>query len=98
MVAAIAIGITFQAQSYLRYIFPSFVMLAAVLGIFISDMSSASLFGRNFVFAAIGMIVALNFLFLNAGAFYGDFPLGSLIGESSRKDFLEEAVADQECG
>jgi hypothetical protein len=91
-VGILAIAIIFQLQSYLRYIFPSFVLLTAVLGMFLSDLMSGSAGERKFICISTGIIVGLNLISLNAGAFYRDFPLESLPGESARKAYLHERL------
>lgn len=89
----VPILITFQSQSYLRYIFPSSVILTASVGVVLNlDFLSRSIFNKIFVAIASSAIM-LNILFINAGnAFYQDFPIKTLIDDSSRENYLENRM------
>jgi hypothetical protein len=87
-----AVAITFQSQSYLRYVFPSFVLLTSVLGVFFSDMYLTSRFLKNMIRIVSTLLICINLLFLNAGAFYRDFPVKSSFSEDSRKEYLKERM------
>ena len=92
LIAILSIVITFQFQSYLRYIYPSVVLLSAILGVFFSDVAEWSIYRRKYVFIVAGIVIAFNIMFINAGAFYRGFPLQSLSSESNRKEFLAERL------
>lgn len=88
LVGALAIAVLFHSQSYLRYAFPSWAILAAAMGVALSAALSAGPFIRNWWHATAAITVALNLLFFNAGAFYRDFPLKSIGDISLREQYL----------
>jgi hypothetical protein len=89
LVGTFAIIATFHSQSYLRYVFPSSVILVAAIGVTLSTALSTRTFVRNWWYAAVVITVALNLLFFNAGnGFYRDFALKSILDQSSRDRYL----------
>lgn len=88
LVGVLAIAVLFHSQSYLRYAFPSWAILAAAMGVALSAALSAGPFIRNWWYATAAITVALNLLFINAGAFYRDFPLKSIGDISLREQYL----------
>jgi len=89
LVGVFSIAIAFQAQSYLRYVFPSWVILIASIGVALSTAFSVKTFMRKCWYVAAMFTVVLNILFINAGnAFYQDFPLKSIFDQSGRDEYL----------
>jgi hypothetical protein len=87
--ACLMVAITFQFQSYLRYIFPASVLLVAVIGVSLSILSSVS-FRLKHVAAGTAMgAVLVNLAFVNAGnGFYRDFPIQLLRSDQARAEYL----------
>ncbi len=84
--------ITFQPMSYLRYVFPSFAIFAAVMGLAFSEG-----WGGKQSLQRVGcitgcIVVVLNLLFLRAGTYYGDFSLKALMSEAGREAYLQERL------
>lgn len=93
-IAVLLIGIlsfvmVFNSQSYLRYAFPSLIILIAAAGVALGSALSARSPSRHLWSVAAVITVALNLLFLNAGGFYRDFALESLPDQSSREKYLQ---------
>ena len=89
LVAISTIVITFHSQSYLRYIFPSVVILMAAIGVASSVTLTTGVFMRCYWYATVVITIVLNLLFFNAGnGFYRDFPLKSIFDSSSREQYL----------
>lgn len=90
LVAVVTIAAVFRSQSYLRYIFPSLVLLVAAMGAVLSDALSTKRFERYCWCAIAGIIVILNLLFFNAGnGFYRDFPLQTILDNSKKDKYLQ---------
>ena len=86
------VAITFNWQSYLRYIFPSFVLLAAIIGVALSGVGAHEVISKTFSFVAT-LTVGINLLFITAGSWnYRDFPVGILASESARTDYMESRL------
>ena len=86
----LAITFVFHSTAYLRYIFPAYVVLAAVIGVGLSVVFSNQgkpIYTRLMWISAV-LTVLLNVLFLNAGAAYGDFTLTSIYSERHRESYL----------
>lgn len=88
VVGTLVVAAIFQSVSYLRYIFPAYAILIAAIGVALSVECAGSAFKKNCGYFAVGTVVVLNLLFLNAGAQYGDFALGSVLDETSRQQYL----------
>ena len=88
ILAGLSVGITFNSTAYLRYVFPSFVLIAAGMGVVFSDSGKKSiLFGR--AFNATGWaVVGLNLMFFNSGTNYGNLALQPLVSSSGRDAYL----------
>lgn len=88
-VGVIAILLTFRSQSYLRYIFPGYVLLVSLIGIAGSSISEyGKLYARMFG-CVCTLTILLNIVFMNAAGFYGDFHIGSILGENERRQYLD---------
>jgi len=89
--AILPIALTFSFTAYLRYIFASVALLCAVVGLgFSGEFGSSQL--RKCTLAVGSLVVLLNMAFLNAGAFYGDFPIRSIFGGASRQAYLQSRL------
>lgn len=88
-VATLSILLCFQSMAYLRYIFPAFAVLIAVIGVGISAISSIAVLQIRLIYAAAGSAVLLNMLFYSAGPFvYRDFPIKAIFSETHRESYL----------
>lgn len=85
------IWLTFQSTAYLRYVFPSFALLAAVLGIGFSVIGNY-LVAVRFAGVLLASGALLNLLFFNAGAFYADFDPRAAFSESLRRDYIQQRI------
>jgi hypothetical protein len=88
-IGVFAVALTFQSVSYLRYVFPSFAILAAVIGVALSAERVIPSFYSRMGYLAASAVVGGNLLFLNAGAQHGDFALSSILSDSHRTAYLE---------
>ena len=84
------ITLVFQSVSYFRYVFPAWALFAATIGVALSSaLSDQSGIWKYWRAAAVSS-VALNLLFLNAGANYSDFALMSIPSETTKNTFLQD--------
>ncbi|MDE2422943.1 MAG: glycosyl transferase [Betaproteobacteria bacterium] len=92
VIGVLIVAVVFQSVSYLRYVFPAWVILAAVMGLVLGNISSeVKLVKVVWGGATIGA-VALNLLFFSASAFYRDFPLSSILDKSQRNQYLQNRL------
>ena len=91
-VGVMSIALTFQATSYLRYVFPAWVMLTAVIGVALESEFSKYAIAKYLVYIVAAVSIGLNLMFLNAGAFYRGFELKSVINGESRNLYLERSL------
>lgn len=92
-IALLAVGIgsvflTFQSVSYLRYIFPAWAMLTAMIAVGMSARTTPLLVTSKVWGAIAFFTILLNLVFFTAGSFYRDFALRSIISESHRTQYL----------
>lgn len=88
-VAGISLFLTFQSVSYLRYVFPEWLMLTVVIGCTLfNETIRQSVFRRSIIILGF-LTLGLNCLFLSSAAFYGDFELKTLLSDSYRKKHLK---------
>jgi hypothetical protein len=88
-VAMLSILLCFQSMAYLRYIFPAFAVLIAVIGIGISVIPTTAVLQVRLVYAAASTAVLLNMLFYSAGPFvYRDFPIKAIFNDTYRESYL----------
>lgn len=86
------VAITFYSQSYLRYVFPSFVLLTAMIGVALSGVEAGGWILKGFSFVA-ALTVGINLLFITSGSWnYRDFPIRILASESARSDYIESRI------
>lgn len=87
-VGVVSIVITCQGQAYLRYLFPSWVILVAVIGIALcTAINKWKIVGWLWWTASIFTII-LNIIFFTAGPFYKDFAIYSISDACSRDEYL----------
>jgi hypothetical protein len=88
-VAILSILLCFHMMAYLRYIFPAFAVLVAVIGVGISAIPAMAVLQVRLVYAAATTAVILNLLFYSAGPFvYRDFPIKAIFSDTHRDAYL----------
>lgn len=89
IIGVLVVVAVFQSVSYFRYAFPSWAILAAVIGLGLGRPECAQ---SNLTKVAWGggalLTVILNLIFLSAGAPYRDFPVVSIVGKTYRDAYL----------
>ncbi|MEO6292393.1 MAG: hypothetical protein ABIO88_07195 [Burkholderiaceae bacterium] len=89
LLGIVSAALVFHSQSYLRYIFPSYILLMTCVGVVLSTTLTMPLVTRNLWYAAAGTTVVLNLIFINSGnAFYQDFPVKSVFDKTQREQYL----------
>lgn len=81
-----------HSQSYLRYIYPSFLFLCAFIGLMLSrfSMSKRNAYPRVLMIVA-GFVIFMNASFITAGTWtYRYLPLTVLFGPSERDSYLKK--------
>lgn len=89
LLGALFVVLVFRSASYLRYVFPSVVIFSAALAVAVERGALAG--GRLTKVPLIGVLavtLSLNFLFLNAASWYGDFQLRPLFDPRAREDYV----------
>lgn len=92
VVAALSVVLTFQSIAYLRYVFPSFVWVAAGLGVAMSTGGTGSVFIRRSLAIVGWTVVVLNLFFFNSGTYYGNLSLRSLTSASGQEAYLNSQL------
>lgn len=87
-VGVVSIALTFHSTSYLRYVFPAWAILVAVIGVAIDKVFSKNVISKSFWYMAVAATIGLNLLFFSSVPFYKDFALKSITDESSRELYL----------
>jgi hypothetical protein len=87
-VGVMSIVVAFHSTSYLRYVFPTWAILAAAIGVAFDKVFTKQLVIKNFVYLVGVSAIALNLLFISSGAFYRDFALKPIVDESNRAFYL----------
>jgi hypothetical protein len=88
-IATLSILLCFQSMAYLRYIFPAYAVLLAVIGIGISAIPTTAVLQVRLVYAAAATATLLNILFYSAGPFvYRDFPIKAIFSDTHRESYL----------
>jgi hypothetical protein len=88
-VATLSILLCFQSIAYLRYIFPAYAVLVAVIGLGISVIPITAVLQVRLVCAAAATATLLNLLFYSAGPFvYRDFPIKAIFSDTHRESYL----------
>ena len=87
-IGLLSVGVVFQAQSYLRYIFPATVILISMIGVALSHVTLYFQL-RNWFITAVFATIFLNLIFFNSGIWcYRDFPLKVLLSETNRNQYI----------
>lgn len=89
LVGVLTIVFVFRSQSYLRYVFPSWAILSATIGLALSTIHSSRTYLKNSLYTVTAICVVLNLLFFHSGnGFYRDFPIKSIFDKPSRDKYL----------
>ncbi len=88
LVAISIVVLVFNYVSYLRYVFPAWVIFSAAIGVALSIKFSKYIIIRGTYYILVVATILLNLLFLGAGAFYRDFPLEAILNENNRMHYL----------
>jgi len=93
-VGILAIVFTFHQTAYLRYIYPSYVLLSAAIGLALSIVFSSpeNPLIRRLTLIMVISTVFLNILFFKSGTHYGTIALQPLMSESGRKEYLQHRL------
>jgi len=92
LVAAFAIAILFHWQSYLRYAFPSWVILTAVIGIGLDTIITTRGYLSKLCSLSLVFTIILNLLFINVGRQTPrDFSLLSMF-QSNKESYLQSRL------
>lgn len=83
------VALTFRSVAYLRYIFPSFIMIVAVIGVAIAPGGSiASAWHSRWLTVCACAAVGLNLLFFMTATNYGELQWRALMGPVERVNYL----------
>lgn len=83
------IWLTFQAQSYLRYIFPAFILLSAISGLAVADVKLSPI-GRRFILSSAVLSIGINLILItSAGWHYRNVPYSVFFSELARNKYIE---------
>lgn len=91
-IGSLMVIFVFHSVSYLRYIFPAFVIFASVIGLSLSFITAQGKVTNVVCVFSLSVTILLNFLFLSSGAQYRDFPLKSIWGSTNRDIYLENIL------
>ncbi len=92
VIGAVSVALTFHSTAYLRYVFPAYAVFTALIGLGMSVNCPAGATRTTLWNAVAAATVCLNLLFLNAGAFHGDFNLRPLLSQSERDAYLAKRL------
>ena len=91
--AALSIILCFHSTAYLRYIFPAYVVLIAVIGVGMTMISKISTMQTKILHSFGVIAVILNVIFLSAGPFvYRDFPINSIFSDTHKEVYLAKRL------
>ena len=92
LIGILMVAAVFQHQSYLQYIFPATILLAVLIGGAYATVFSSTAAMRWPSYALFGVALLLNLAFLNAGAYFRDMPLASIVSDDARRDYRTDFV------
>lgn len=92
IIAILMIWITFQTQSYLRYIFPAFILLSAIAGISVANIGFGIIERRVIIGIAVISFVMNLALITAAGWNYRNMPYSAFFSEEARNRYIEKQV------
>lgn len=91
-VAFLSQYLTFRSTSYIRYVFPEWLLFSVIMGCVLFNQEILRTRYSRFLKCAGGAAVGLNIIFINAPAFYGDFALKSILSEENRVEYLDQRM------
>jgi hypothetical protein len=91
-VGAMSAVLTFQSIAYLRYIFPAFVLMTALIAVAFSRKENVTSVGERVLWIAGAAVILLNLLFLKSATHYGDIVVQPLLSSTGREAFLRERL------
>ncbi len=91
-VGAVSAVVTFHSIAYLRYIFPAYVLMVAMIAAAFSQQENALPAGKRVLWIAGAVCVLLNLVFLKSATHYGDIVAKPLLSETGREEFLRERL------
>ena len=93
VIAILSIMLSFHSTAYLRYIFPAYVVMIAIIGVGMTNISKISMMQAKVLYGFSSLAVMLNLLFLSAGPFvYRDFPITSIFSAGNRDEYLSHRL------
>jgi hypothetical protein len=93
IVGILAVVFTFYQTAYLRYVFPSYVILSAGIGVALSEMfSEKRIWVRRLVIIVCLLGVFLNLVFFKSGTHYGNIAIKPLLSETGRHQYLQRRL------
>lgn len=87
-IAVCAILLTFHSTAYLRYVLPSFALLATLIGYAYQPLSRMFPKYPRLIPGLCTLAVVLNVIFLNSSTFNGELNVEPLLGEAARANYL----------
>ncbi|APW36523.1 hypothetical protein RD110_04305 [Rhodoferax koreense] len=91
-----ALVLAFQSVSYLRYVFPTFVLFAAVAGVALSPQEGLPRLVPQALMIGAFAAVVLNLLFFGSGSPYRDLALHTVFDRTARQQWLRERAPIRE--
>ena len=89
----LCIYLVFNSQSYLRYIYPFYVAMCAVVAVGIFESTKAHVIVSKVLLAGAVVTIALNLFFLASASYsYRSFPVSVLKSELARQTYIYNAV------
>lgn len=89
-VGILAAAIPFQQTAYMRYIYPSYVIITAGIGVFLSiALADKSSITRFLVVLCAGLGLFLNSIFYKTGIKGGNIMVSALLSEEGRETYLD---------
>lgn len=95
-IAVASIALVFMSVTYLRYIFPAFALIAAGIGIWLSELLTGNVIARALASGTAILTVVLNLVFFTAGTYYGNLEMEPLLSASGRKTYIENRLPIRE--
>lgn len=93
-ISVVFLFLVFHSSSYLRYIYPAFVLMIVALGAGLEPiLRERDSYGAAKL--AVCATVVLNILLLNAGSWYDAFPLRVVFDPTVRRDYLAQELPER---
>ncbi|MDM0028672.1 hypothetical protein QTI27_29370 [Variovorax sp. J31P216] len=89
---ALSAVVTFQSIAYLRYIFPAFVLMAALIAAAFSQPENTFPIGKRALWIAGSVVILLNLVFLRSATHYGDIGAQPLLSSTGREAFVRQRL------